>query len=66
MDGINEIYTKEALRILGQSMRKSPFVKAAAIHQIKCQPFFGEYWQKPPSDRIKIRRPKAYQVKGDG
>ena len=56
--------TREALRIAGQYLRKSPFTKAAAIHEIKCQPFFGEYWPKTPTDTITIRRPQLYKRDG--
>ena len=67
MDGITPVQgiMKEALVIACERMMEhsKPFRKANAFHKIKLQPFFGDYWQSPPSDTIKIRRPIQYRIK---
>ena len=53
-----ELHTREFLRIL--RMQKL-FCKINAIHEIKTQPFFGDWpWPKTYGGTIKIRRPVKY------
>lgn len=61
MDGITEITRWSLLMLEEKSTALSKtFRRHAAIHNIKCQPFYGSYWKTPPSDTIKIRIPVRY------
>ena len=58
---ITNVMTATAARSLLFYANRLTHSKSNAIHKIKCQPFYGDYWKKPESGVATIRRPVEFK-----